>query len=523
MYGLSKIAQRVKNIPVLTVPMTPENEEIVDIPKGQKDFLCVMDHTQTDKSRVPAEFNGMVVWADYLTPTQDQAECGSCWAFASSTCLADRFNVIAKKKILPTVSTNFSLLCSFNEDILTSKVLQTAGGNYQTNQDLIQKLNQLNSSQFQCGGNYLLTAWCNLYAAGTTTDDCLPYKLVDPFKQQYALLDFAFNGRTAFLDTTSADTIKKQNFFFLLDKANASWSCNSIVGNNKELCWEHTIIDNIMMSIPLRHYHCGLIYHIKDDKDLDAAIRYDIYRYGPVSTVMNMFEDFFTFDPVNGGVYNPKEKVEDSTGGHAVEIVGWGTFNGTPFWWIRNSWGSEWGIQGCFRLARGNASLGVEANIITGIPYFFFTVDQYDRFLDEFPKHNPITIKSPYQNCLTNPWMQKYFTLYYRSIQTELYDTSKPARLTYFRVLAQHPGQKAVLYPQIGLTTKIISVYPGLMFMNAPDAEAILAWFRSGAFAADPSRPSSGRRPLLFWLYLCLGLCCLVLIGILVYYRIRNR
>jgi hypothetical protein len=333
-------------------------------------------------------------------------------------------------------------------------------------------------------------------------------------------LDFAFNGRTAFLDTTSADAIKNQNFFFLLDKSNASWSCNTIVGNNKELCWQHTIIDNIMMSIPLRHYYCGLIYQIKDDKDLDAAIRYDILKYGPVSTVMNMYEDFYIFDPVNGGVYNPTDKKEDSTGGHAVEIVGWGDYEGVPFWWIRNSWGAAWGIQGCFRIARGNKSIAIEENIITGIPYFFFTVDQYDHFLDDFTRYNPIKLSTTYQNCLTNPWIQKYFQIYYRSITIDLYAMTKPARLTYFRILAEHPGQKAVLYPQIGRTTKIMSVYPGMIFIDPPDADIILSWFRKGRFASN-SAPSDffARYPTVFWLYIIFVLMIVILICMIVYAR----
>jgi len=486
---MTDLDKRVRAIPLLSVPMTPDT--IAGIPKGQTGFMCTMDYTHTDKSFLPTDFNGMEVWADLITPTQNQAECGACWAFASSTCLADRFNVLSRKKMIPSVSTNFSLLCSFNEDLLPSNVIKS--NNYQSDQQLIQRLDTLNKSQFQCGGNYLITAWCNLYTGGTTLDSCLPYKLVDPFKLQYELLDFGFNGRTAFLDTTSADAIRTNNFFFLLDKTNATWSCSNIVGNNKELCWDHTIYNNKMLGIPLRHFYCGLIYQIKDKKDLDAAIRYDIYRFGPVSTVMNLFDDFYNFDPVSGGVYAPKDDPKLSSGGHAVEIVGWGTWkDGTPFWWIRNSWGPEWGINnGCFRLQRGNKSCDVESNIITGIPYFFYTPDQYDRFLDVFAQNNPITITEVYRNCLKNAWMQKYMTLYYRPIQIQLFQKNPKKRLTYFRILAEHPGQKAVLYPRYGMTTKILSIYPGIVVEPDPDPEVLLRWFQH-----PKTPPSADTRPL---------------------------
>jgi len=485
-YASSELSKRVRSIPALSIQMTPENEKIVPIPEGQKDFLCVMDYTNTDKSSLPAEFNGMVVWQDYMCPTSQQFECGSCWSFASTTTLADRFNVISKKKIIPMPSMNFSLLCATNEDIIDLKTVLSTQSSYDSEHKLQEKLNELNKSQFACNGNYLITGWCFLYVSGTTTDDCLPYILVDPFKQQYELLDFGFNGRTAFLDTTSAEKVHTQNFFFLLDKQNATWSCSNIVGYNKELCWEHTVLNNQMMSIPMKHYFCGLIYTIKDDTDIASAIKYDIYKFGPVSTVMNLFDNFYSFDPVNDGVYAPALDPSLSSGGHAVEIVGWGVYNNTPFWWIRNSWSAKWGINGCFRLQINNKSCGVEANVVAGIPNFFFDADQYDQFLDVFEKNNPIQLTAPYINCLLNPWIQKYLGIYYKPIKTDYYRrTYQGKRITYFRVLSEHPGQKAVLYPRYGLTTKIMSVYPGVLQEPQPDPEIMLEWFRSNRFASS--------------------------------------
>ncbi|VDO48983.1 unnamed protein product [Haemonchus placei] len=53
-------------------------------------------------------------------------------------------------------------------------------------------------------------------------------------------------------------------------------------------------------------------------------------------------------------------------GGHAVKIIGWGTEHGVPYWLIANSWHSDWGEDGYFRMVRGINDCGIETNVVAG-------------------------------------------------------------------------------------------------------------------------------------------------------------
>ena len=67
----------------------------------------------------------------------------------------------------------------------------------------------------------------------------------------------------------------------------------------------------------------------------------EIYQNGPVEASFTVCEDFVTY---KSGVYQHV----------AVKIIGWGEENGVKYWLCVNSWNSEWGDGGFFKIKRGN-------------------------------------------------------------------------------------------------------------------------------------------------------------------------
>ena len=39
---------------------------------------------------------------------------------------------------------------------------------------------------------------------------------------------------------------------------------------------------------------------------------------------------------------------------HCVVVIGYGTLNGTDYWYVKNSWGSWWGDNGFLKILRTN-------------------------------------------------------------------------------------------------------------------------------------------------------------------------
>jgi hypothetical protein len=295
---------------------------------------------------VPDSFDGRKIWQGLLSNVKNQGKCGSCWAFASTGTLADRFNIQSIGKYNINLSPTKLILCDFmgKEKDIAHPDLEP---------QFLSDLNVEDLSTGSCKGNSLFDAWRYLFMYGTPTEDCVPYNKILSNE----------------IETTQIGE------FSQIDKLPF---CTMVAGEIGDMCYDSKINKwtGDEYGTPSRLYRCMHVYSIagtEKDGGSEIDIRANIYEWGPVSTGMVVYPDFYTFDAKNG-IYEWDGK-GDPVGGHAIEIVGWGVEKDKKYWIIKNSWGPNWGRNGYFYISRGNNMCQIEDNIITGIPDFFYNLD----------------------------------------------------------------------------------------------------------------------------------------------------
>jgi len=90
----------------------------------------------------------------------------------------------------------------------------------------------------------------------------------------------------------------------------------------------------------------------------EEDIKKEIYKNGPVFSVMSIHTDFLTY---KSGVYSKGDEIPKFGGYHGVKIVGWGVEKGdetepnagNKYWIVQNSWGEDWGDNGYAKISMG--------------------------------------------------------------------------------------------------------------------------------------------------------------------------
>jgi C1A family cysteine protease len=104
-------------------------------------------------------------------------------------------------------------------------------------------------------------------------------------------------------------------------------------------------------------------YKIKDHVYVEPStddFKWALKEYGPISVVLEAPDDWYYY---RSGVYSPVTDV--GWANHAVLLTGWDDSDGC--WFIKNSWGKNWGENGYARVKYGNLERYNYAYAITGI------------------------------------------------------------------------------------------------------------------------------------------------------------
>ena len=147
-----------------------------------------------------------------------------------------------------------------------------------------------------------------------------------------------FNTSWAFLETEGA--VMRDCLPYVSGGTGLSGECPTT-------CQDGTLLNDTI------HYKAVSASHLKNYNEIMTSL----LNEGPVQTGFYVHEDFLYYV---GGIYH--KTYGSSIGGHAVLIVGYGSMNNHDYWIVRNSWGSDWGENGYFRILRGTNECGIENN-----------------------------------------------------------------------------------------------------------------------------------------------------------------
>ncbi|KAK2503891.1 hypothetical protein MC885_020929 [Smutsia gigantea] len=268
---------------------------------------------------LPENFDAREQWPNCPTikEIRDQGSCGSCWAFGAVEAISDRVCVRTSGRVNVEVSA---------EDLLTCCGDQCGDG---------------------CNGGFPAAAW-NFWTkkglvSGGLYDShvgCRPYS-IPPCEHHV-------NGSRPSC-TGEGDTPK----------------CSKMCEPGYTPSYKED-----------KHYGCSSYSLSSSEKEIMA----EIYKNGPVEAAFSVYSDFLLYksgaEPValGGSWFGPPDHVTgDMMGGHAVRILGWGVEDGTPYWLVGNSWNTDWGDGGFFKILRGQDHCGIESEIVAGLP----CTDQY--------------------------------------------------------------------------------------------------------------------------------------------------
>jgi len=317
-----------------------------DNPAVEKKSMMFKTSRRGDKE-LPKTFDGRVKWKDLLSPVGDQGACGNCWAWASACALADRFAILSTGAIKFIPSPAEMTICSKDFKY------KTQWGNEKE----LRKMDDDLHINRACNGNALPDIANSIYTDGITTYDCIP---ID-YPVGYGVV--AKNTSSGIVNPSGGGTGGKSPYSYEISaKVDTKYSiprtrepkelpyCIDISGLYFDRC--------LNSKKAMRKYRASTVYNLEKSAN---ALMYDIYKYGPTMAGFMVFPSFVSPGYTGKKIYTREDTLNsDAAGGHAIRVVGWGEEEQggrlVKYWIIANSWGTDWGEDGYFKLERGGAS-----------------------------------------------------------------------------------------------------------------------------------------------------------------------
>ncbi len=285
-----------------------------------------------DTSNLPTEFDCRKKWGNFLTSSLDQQKCGSCWAFATTTCISDRIRIHSFTGKHQT---------QFKENRWTEKILSKS-----IQKPLSNKLHyELGDFQTYNNISPFTFAACDI---------CEVASRIDPEVSAYLK-----NTEQLCNHCCDGGIIQYAFVYMMLN------GCISI-GEDPEP-WKYDCSE----------YAGSPFYRVKSVYNIEGSdnIKAEILNNGPVVCGFQVLDSFGYPDGKIPGtdVFGPIGSV---IGGHAVCIMGWGRdyVQGyvVDYWLCRNSWGPDWNGDGYFKIQMGTC--GVEDDVWGAVPFEVYDI-----------------------------------------------------------------------------------------------------------------------------------------------------
>jgi Papain family cysteine protease len=298
------------------------------------EFKSVLPSFRASAVSLPENWNNYTPQGDspqkYLLTTrpQNQQKCGSCFAFAAANAISDAF-VFGKK-------------LNFNPDISPMSIMSCIK----------------DPQQLQCDGGNPMPVLNKISKEGITTNNCMNYnQICDQYPSCHTLEKKAFDekNQTAKMIIPPCgcceEPCSSTNFKYFIDKP-VLISVNDAKDGGK-------VIPGHIDAVELIKQHlytygsavCGFIVYNNFVHDKDSG------GFDKTKGIYIESENYIDMEK------NKDMKTNQIMGCHAITIVGWGIekneikledgtiLKETPYWTVRNSWGTKWGLGGYFKMA----------------------------------------------------------------------------------------------------------------------------------------------------------------------------